>query len=899
MSSIDTVHWGGKDRLSNIEENLGNLQTTVNNINTSPGSAAGVPTVINVKDSPYNAKGDGVSDDSGALQAALNALPATGGTIYFPAGTYGWSSNIRATGCTLPNASTVSGKITIRGAGKGATVIKMLGNSTAFVNGNVGTGNTIPNLEISDLSVNMNSLFTNTTGGILFTLFQGVNAGSLHFRRCSTFGAVRTTSGAGRRGIDITASLVGTGDSTAYTWGDILVEDCDFSGGNTGVLVSGFTSSLATTAACAQFVWPSGFQGNLFAKSVTIRRCTHDTLVTPTSSGTGSNFMVGQYMTVQKCVIEDCFGYNSLDDGIEIDSIVDCTVRRCYIQDSWNEGYYFSNLNGAPCPLDEQEIRFQDCKYKNAQVSGLTAAGFYIQTLRNPAGNVTLENCHVDNSRQSGYYWFFGQLRKLTIKNCHATSTPTQTTTLGGSYSPYGSILIALLSGRGNVKIENCTHVDSRTYDGAGNGNSVIGMGAIDLRACADYEIEIDGLNYRHIPSLANSAGCSTYGINSFLSSGFANSMTDPQTNANTLLDSYNFDSGAATNMSVSTTKYFGAANLTTENRVRWYGNAANFQWGMIGTKTDCDITVSGQIGATTQAGWKLGCLGKAIDANNYIEGYLSDDGTATTLHLDIIQGGTRTALNTAASTTRAANGTTSLIELTVIKNVATITHKIAGVQQAQVTATLSASQNLALGDRVQGYSGWSFIPQDTTAFVTAITDSRRHVLRNMTVRGLNAVELKNMTNGGSTNGGAHGLKFDQSGNFRIDGMLKLRECDLTKLDGQTGTGTVDFVKGATAAQLAQIHFKDCELPASAIPAPATISVTASPFSYTNQDGYTEDVVITGGTLTTPFIEVSRDGTNYLQLAAASGEKIVRLDPGEIVRVTYSVAPTMKKIFAR
>lgn len=41
---------------------------------------------VNVKD--YGAVGDGTTDDSQAFQAALNALPADGGTLYVPAGTY-------------------------------------------------------------------------------------------------------------------------------------------------------------------------------------------------------------------------------------------------------------------------------------------------------------------------------------------------------------------------------------------------------------------------------------------------------------------------------------------------------------------------------------------------------------------------------------------------------------------------------------------------------------------------------------------------------------------------------------------------------------------------------------------------------------------------------------------
>jgi polygalacturonase len=43
-------------------------------------------TVISVRDT--GAYGDGLHDDTAAIQAAIDALPATGGTVYIPAGTY-------------------------------------------------------------------------------------------------------------------------------------------------------------------------------------------------------------------------------------------------------------------------------------------------------------------------------------------------------------------------------------------------------------------------------------------------------------------------------------------------------------------------------------------------------------------------------------------------------------------------------------------------------------------------------------------------------------------------------------------------------------------------------------------------------------------------------------------
>jgi hypothetical protein len=42
---------------------------------------------INVRDAPYNAKGDGVTDDTAAIVAALAATP-TGAACFFPRGVY-------------------------------------------------------------------------------------------------------------------------------------------------------------------------------------------------------------------------------------------------------------------------------------------------------------------------------------------------------------------------------------------------------------------------------------------------------------------------------------------------------------------------------------------------------------------------------------------------------------------------------------------------------------------------------------------------------------------------------------------------------------------------------------------------------------------------------------------
>jgi hypothetical protein len=89
----------------------------------APGLSArgGIPnrtTLINVKNSPYNAKGDGETDDTEAIQAALTAAQPNQ-VIYLPASTYLISNTLNIT-----NAN-----VSIRGDGPSSTIIKYNGGS--------------------------------------------------------------------------------------------------------------------------------------------------------------------------------------------------------------------------------------------------------------------------------------------------------------------------------------------------------------------------------------------------------------------------------------------------------------------------------------------------------------------------------------------------------------------------------------------------------------------------------------------------------------------------------------------------------------------------------------------------------------------------------------------------
>lgn len=72
----------------------------------------------------------------------------------------------------------------------------------------------------------------------------------------------------------------------------------------------------------------------------------------------------------------------------------------------------------------------------------------------------------------------------------------------------------------------------------------------------------------------------------------------------------------------------------------------------------------------------------------------------------------------------------------------------------------------------------------------------------------------------------------------------------------------------------------------------AAVTVGASPFVFQNTHDHAEDVITNGGNMS--LIEFSRNGTNYYTVAqGALVEGMFHLSPGDYIRVTYAVAPTM------
>src|SRR3972149_1811412 len=108
-----------------LDKSYGEIIAPDRKINWSPGIVGGIPNYpvyVNVKNAPYNAKGDGVADDTSAIQKAINDCPS-GQAVYIPAGTYRLTAQL-----TILNKG-----IVLRGDGPDKTLLKSYSTSENII----------------------------------------------------------------------------------------------------------------------------------------------------------------------------------------------------------------------------------------------------------------------------------------------------------------------------------------------------------------------------------------------------------------------------------------------------------------------------------------------------------------------------------------------------------------------------------------------------------------------------------------------------------------------------------------------------------------------------------------------------------------------------------------------
>lgn len=316
------------------------------------------------------------TDPAAVLQSTVDALARTGGTILLKPGTYVWQS-VPALPKDLPHWLKVigEGEVTIQLTEKGPRAFDL--RKTADYG-------TFQYIWLEGFTVDCNGV-----GGrnhvVFGTYVSGnrlsrINIQDIKIRNIKTINVpVDPTIATYRLNIGIVVTHLAAGE-TQTNIQRILIEDCDFHGGNYGIGIEG--SGILTTGL------------NVFLDDINIYRCRHTLGSVQASQFDSANFHVGSLGFGGSCHISDCFGQYSGDVGIEVNAFTTAVVENCIIEDSTGAAYYHTNYNN-PLKANEQKITMRDCVARKIAVSGAVESyGFEcVGSLSVPLGAVTVENC--------------------------------------------------------------------------------------------------------------------------------------------------------------------------------------------------------------------------------------------------------------------------------------------------------------------------------------------------------------------------------------------------------------------------------------------------------------------------------------------------------------------------
>jgi hypothetical protein len=316
------------------------------------------------------------TDAAAMLQRAIDTLSGTGGKILLKRGTYVWQS-VPAFPKDLP--------YWLKIIGESEVTIQLTENGPrAFDFHKTADYDTFQNIWLEGFTVDCNNV-----GGrhhvVLGAYINGVhqsriNMQDITIRNIKTINVpVDPTITNYRLNVDL-ATTHPTAGETRTNIQHILIEDCDFHGGNYGVGI--YATGFKTTGL------------NVFLDDINIHRCSHTLGSVQTSKFDSANFHVGSRGFGGSCHISDCFGQYSGDVGIEINAFTTAVVENCVIEDAVGAAYYHTNYNN-PLKASEQTITVRDCVARKIAVSGTVQSyGFdCVDNLLVPLGAVTVENC--------------------------------------------------------------------------------------------------------------------------------------------------------------------------------------------------------------------------------------------------------------------------------------------------------------------------------------------------------------------------------------------------------------------------------------------------------------------------------------------------------------------------
>lgn len=361
VDNVDTVRANDVNELQSAIETMSPMTTAGDLV---VGGASGVETripqasqpFINVKAPPYGAAGNGTTDDTAAIAAAIAAVPASGGTVFFPSGTY-----------RITSALTMKSNLHLVGAGQQASQITQATANTAIL-----TGVDIRGLAIADLQINGTG--AGTGGGIVLTLSVNPATNYLHFTRLTVYNC-------GGTGINVQNGIVSTFDL-------VQVVNC---------LGHGFWFHGAAGAGAGTSCQFRGcYANNNNQSGFFIDTMTYCEFSACASEGNGIEFDIANCngIALNGCGTEVTRNVNASYPGISyrLTNVVGCTLSACFVYAGQTHGLWITGNSANIVVLGFEEIVPSVNMIDSIRVdagSFATLVGYRVATAVSLAANTT------------------------------------------------------------------------------------------------------------------------------------------------------------------------------------------------------------------------------------------------------------------------------------------------------------------------------------------------------------------------------------------------------------------------------------------------------------------------------------------------------------------------------
>jgi len=422
--------------------------------------------IVSVKD--FGAVGNGVADDTAAIQAAINAVATDGGTVYIPSGTYLVSSTL-----LVSNSS-----VYIRGAGMYNTVITRNSPSygnTVFFNGGGSDATLIIGAGIADLSIKTTGLMSSGSHLAMdgVTRFEVSNVyaenGFTNFSfAAATAGTITNTYTLGTNlygGSGVNRSYVrfidSSGGYSKKDCGDVFVNNFNWRANTSNQLYN-----LGLEITCADGLWfNNGHIGNTVTANIYIN---------------SSNALPLNLVFFDNVMSDEGVGNSCVITGSSSANFAAIKFTGCEFKSGGNPAFCAFGITVQPsCTVDE--LQFSNCLIQEFGSTGISLQSTV-------SGSTTFDGCIVKG-------------------NGRTSSAP------GYSISP--SVSNISIVGGVSGRAYNTPGAGTQTYGiSVGGSASVISINAVDLTGNAtgplsvatDAEVEINNCILGAIPTVASAS---------------------------------------------------------------------------------------------------------------------------------------------------------------------------------------------------------------------------------------------------------------------------------------------------------------------------------------------------------------------------------------------------------